>query len=319
MHETQRDFEYFKSMYPAAIKGYQAKVEAVCDRMEYEGSPMYDEYPDRVMLDRICRQICQDIERESAAAQNPLSVEEFERVETYELGGNAAASPAGMNGEAGMRGEPGFYERMERRQVSAASVSPAEGPDAPVESQALRRMGRTSQWAAEMGEALPDPPRMIQAAQTGGTPQGGPGRPPQGGGPGGPGRPPQGGGPGGPGRPPQGGGPGGPGRPPQGGGPGGPGRPPQGGGPGGPGRPPQGGGPGGPGRPPQGGPGGPGRPPQGGPGTPPWGIPPWGLPPWGLPPEPPRQPAPRNWLEELIRLMLFQELQARRCRGRECS
>ena len=95
MHETQRDFEYFKSMYPAAIKGYQAKVEAVCDRMEYEGSPMYDEYPDRVMLDRICRQICQDIERESAAAQNPLSVEEFERVETYELGGNAAASPAG--------------------------------------------------------------------------------------------------------------------------------------------------------------------------------------------------------------------------------
>ena len=294
-------------MYPAAIKGYQAKVEAVCDRMEYEGSPMYDEYPDRVMLDRICRQICQDIERESAAAQNPLSVEEFERVETYELGGNAAASPAGMNGEAGMRGEPGFYERMERRQVSAASVSPAEGPDAPVESQALRRMGRTSQWAAEMGEALPDPPRMIRAAQTGGTPQGGPGRPPQGGGPGGPGRPPQGGGPGGPGRPPQGGGPGGPGRPPQGGGPGGPGRPPQ------------GGGPGGPGRPPQGGPGGPGRPPQGGPGTPPWGIPPWGLPPWGLPPEPPRQPAPRNWLEELIRLMLFQELQARRCRGRECS
>ena len=257
-------------MYPAAIKGYQAKVEAVCDRMEYEGSPMYDEYPDRVMLDRICRQICQDIERESAAAQNPLSVEEFERVETYELGGNAAASPAGMNGEAGMRGEPGFYERMERRQVSAASVSPAEGPDAPVESQALRRMGRTSQWAAEMGEALPDPPRMIRAAQTGGTPQGGPGRPQtQGGGPGGPGRPPQGGGPG---------------------------------------RPPQGGGP-----------GGPGRPPQGGPGTPPWGIPPWGLPPWGLPPEPPRQPAPRNWLEELIRLMLFQELQARRCRGRECS
>ncbi len=314
MHETQRDFEYFKSMYPAAIKGYQAKVEAVCDRMEYEGSPMYDEYPDRVMLDRICRQICQDIERESAAAQNPLSVEEFERVETYELGGNAAASPAGMNGEAGTRGEPGFYERMERRQVSAASVSPAEGPDAPVESQALRRMGRTSQWAAEMGEALPDPPRMIQAAQTGGTPQGGPGRPPQGG-PGGPGRPPQGGGPGGPGRPPQGGGPGGPGRPPQGGGPG---RPPQ-GGPGGPGRPPQGGGPGGPGRPPQGGPGGLGRPPQGGPGTPPWGIPPWGLPPWGPPPEPPRQPAPRNWLEELIRLMLFQELQARRCRGRECS
>ena len=80
-----------------------------------------------------------------------------------------------------------------------------QGPDAPVESQALRRMGRTSQWAAEMGEALPDPPRMIQAAQTGGTPQGGPGRPPQGGGPGGPGRPPQGGGPGGPGRPPQGG------------------------------------------------------------------------------------------------------------------
>lgn len=94
---------------------------------------MYDEYPDRVMLDRICRQICQDIERESAAAQNPLSVEEFERVETYELGGNTAASPAGMNGGAGTRGSPAF--------MSGWSGGRFPRPACP------RRKGRTRLWS----------------------------------------------------------------------------------------------------------------------------------------------------------------------------
>ena len=65
MHETQREFEYFKSMYPAAIKGYQAKVEAVCDRMEYEGSLMFDEYPDKTMLSLVSKRIMDKIAQDS--------------------------------------------------------------------------------------------------------------------------------------------------------------------------------------------------------------------------------------------------------------
>lgn len=51
-----RDFEYFKSLYPEQVRWAQRCVEEVCDAMEYEGSPIYDEYPDRIMLEGlICR------------------------------------------------------------------------------------------------------------------------------------------------------------------------------------------------------------------------------------------------------------------------
>jgi hypothetical protein len=30
----------------------------VCDRMEYDGSPMYDQYPDKVTMERMASGIC---------------------------------------------------------------------------------------------------------------------------------------------------------------------------------------------------------------------------------------------------------------------
>lgn len=53
----RRDMEYMRSMYPNLIKRILPFVEDECERMEYEGSMMYDEYPDmlgiRLMADRI--------------------------------------------------------------------------------------------------------------------------------------------------------------------------------------------------------------------------------------------------------------------------
>ena len=39
--------EYLKGMYPLSVKRCQCLVEEACDRLDYSGSPMYDEYPDR--------------------------------------------------------------------------------------------------------------------------------------------------------------------------------------------------------------------------------------------------------------------------------
>lgn len=50
-----RDFDYFKSMYPVQVKQLQLSVDAVIDEMEYEGSPIYDEYPDRILLEQLIR------------------------------------------------------------------------------------------------------------------------------------------------------------------------------------------------------------------------------------------------------------------------
>ena len=39
------DFEYMKSMYPDAAKQLLPYIEDECDRVAYEGSVMFDEYP----------------------------------------------------------------------------------------------------------------------------------------------------------------------------------------------------------------------------------------------------------------------------------
>ena len=46
----RRDFEYMKSMYPETAKRILPYVEEECDRMEYDCSMMYDEYPDKLQL-----------------------------------------------------------------------------------------------------------------------------------------------------------------------------------------------------------------------------------------------------------------------------
>ena len=58
-----RDFEYFKSLYPEQVRQAQRCVEEVCDEMEYEGSPIYDEYPDRLQLRMMCGRIYENVRK----------------------------------------------------------------------------------------------------------------------------------------------------------------------------------------------------------------------------------------------------------------
>lgn len=57
----RRDMEYMRSMYPDLVKRILPFVEDECDRMEYEGSMIYDEYPDmlgiRMMCDRVYNRV----------------------------------------------------------------------------------------------------------------------------------------------------------------------------------------------------------------------------------------------------------------------
>ena len=46
----RRDFEYMKSLYPATAKRVLPYIEDECDRMEYDCSMIYDEYPDQLQL-----------------------------------------------------------------------------------------------------------------------------------------------------------------------------------------------------------------------------------------------------------------------------
>ena len=57
------DFEYLKSMYPEIVKNVLPYVEEECDRMAYESSMIYDQYPDKLQLRMMCGRICENIKR----------------------------------------------------------------------------------------------------------------------------------------------------------------------------------------------------------------------------------------------------------------
>lgn len=45
--ELERDRDYLTQMFPAKARLIMVLIEDACDRLEYEGSPMFAEYPDK--------------------------------------------------------------------------------------------------------------------------------------------------------------------------------------------------------------------------------------------------------------------------------
>ena len=61
--EKARDQRKFKELYPALARQIQPLVEEECDRMEYDGSFLFDEYPDQLMIRRMSRRIYDQIDK----------------------------------------------------------------------------------------------------------------------------------------------------------------------------------------------------------------------------------------------------------------
>ena len=59
----RRDFEYMKSLYPATAKRILPYVEEECDRMEYDCSMMYDEYPDSLQLRMMGKRVYDKVQK----------------------------------------------------------------------------------------------------------------------------------------------------------------------------------------------------------------------------------------------------------------
>ena len=83
--QDRRDMEYMKSMYPMSAKKILPYVEDECDRMEYEGSMIYDEYPDRLLLYLMAGRI---YDRMKEGEKQEIAMElEKEQMKTQELVG----------------------------------------------------------------------------------------------------------------------------------------------------------------------------------------------------------------------------------------
>ena len=78
--------QYWKSLYPEKIKKIQREIEKTCDLLDYSGSFIYDEYPDRISLDRTGRQICERLRKEDEFREIPIE-------ELFEVSGHAGPKP----------------------------------------------------------------------------------------------------------------------------------------------------------------------------------------------------------------------------------
>ena len=67
-----RDLEYLQQMYPGDVRRCQRRIAEILDRTDYEGSMIYDEYPDRYSLQALAGSMCRILESEE---ENPPTEE----------------------------------------------------------------------------------------------------------------------------------------------------------------------------------------------------------------------------------------------------
>ena len=97
--DIKEDLQYLQEMFPETARRYAAKIASVVDRMDYKGSMIYDEYPDRLRLQRLAHEIVKMIEKEeaeAAAAENGINTQN----PTTE--GGTSGMPDAQNGTVGM-------------------------------------------------------------------------------------------------------------------------------------------------------------------------------------------------------------------------
>ena len=72
----EKDLQVMKSFYSRRAARIQEKADQECDRMEYDGSMMFDEYPDKFMMEHLCRKIEQEVLKEEDGNTPALIIEE---------------------------------------------------------------------------------------------------------------------------------------------------------------------------------------------------------------------------------------------------
>ena len=72
------DLEYMMQMYPQEAKDYQKRIMRMLDKMDYRGSFIYDDYPDKVTIYRMADQITTAVVREAESTGDIISPEKKE-------------------------------------------------------------------------------------------------------------------------------------------------------------------------------------------------------------------------------------------------
>mgnify|MGYP000766116608 CR=1 FL=1 len=82
--EILNDLEYLQQTYPGEVRRCQRRIAEILDKYDYEGSMIYDEYPDRLRLYRLAMDILDRVKREEnsneESAPDADSPEKWQRI-----------------------------------------------------------------------------------------------------------------------------------------------------------------------------------------------------------------------------------------------
>ena len=83
-NEILNDLEYLQQTYPGEVRRCQRRIAEILDKYDYEGSMIYDEYPDRLRLYRLAMDILDRGKREEnsneESATDADSPEKWQRI-----------------------------------------------------------------------------------------------------------------------------------------------------------------------------------------------------------------------------------------------
>jgi len=79
-NKVMRDLEYLQQLYPTKAKKYQKRIAAILDKIDYDGSLIYDEYPDRWLLYKLSKDVLDTLKAEMMQTENgsDISAEKWE-------------------------------------------------------------------------------------------------------------------------------------------------------------------------------------------------------------------------------------------------
>ena len=78
--DVLRDLDYLQQLYPKEVRTYQKRIMEALDKIEYKGSMIYDEYPDKFLVYKLGKDILAAIKREEAKEEQEEQEEKWQWV-----------------------------------------------------------------------------------------------------------------------------------------------------------------------------------------------------------------------------------------------
>ena len=78
-----RDLEYLQQMYPSEAKRYQKIISDILNQIDYEGSVIYDEYPDKWQLYRLTKIVMDKIKHAECTDSPAADEKQWEWIEEF--------------------------------------------------------------------------------------------------------------------------------------------------------------------------------------------------------------------------------------------